>query len=97
MQHQKSGNKKKAATKKTIDNSKLTRNEIKELKKIQKQEKLLQKAKKKYGVTEKNTTDNKIIEKENINKDSSKDNELSERLSKLSKEQQDALLKLLER
>ena len=68
---------------------------MKELKKSQKQEKLLQKAKKKYGVTENGTTDNKIIEKEN--KNSYKGNELSEKLSKLTKEQQDALLKLLER
>lgn len=96
MQHQKKGKTKQAATKK-IDknNSKSTKAEIKELKKKQKQEKLLQKAKKKYGVTENNTTDNKIIEKEN--KDSDKGNELSEKLSKLTKEQQDALLKLLER
>lgn len=98
MQHQKKGKTKQVTTKK-IDknNSKSTKAEIKELKKKQKQEKLLQKAKKKYGVINNNTTENKIIEKENINKDSSKDNELSERLSKLSKEQQDALLKLLER
>ena len=96
MQHQKKGKTKQVTTKK-IDknNSKSTKAEIKELKKSQKQEKLLQKAKKKYGVTENNTTDNKIIEKEN--KDSDKENELSQRLSKLSKEQQDALLKLLER
>ena len=96
MQHQKKGKTKQVTTKK-IDknNSKSTKAEIKELKKKQKQEKLLQKAKKKYGVKENNTTDNKIIEKEN--KDSDKGNELSEKLSKLTKEQQDALLKLLER
>ena len=65
-----------------------------ELKKKQKQEKLLQKAKKKYGITD-NKSQNKIIEKDNNYSD--KGNELSEKLSKLSKEQQDALLKLLER
>ena len=52
MQHQKKGKTKQVTTKK-IDknNSKSTKAEIKELKKSQKQEKLLQKAKKKYGVT----------------------------------------------
>lgn len=96
MQHQKNRKTKQVATKK-IDkrSSKSTKAEIKELKKKQKQEKLLQKAKKKYGVIDNNTTENKIIEKQN--KDNDKRSELSEKLSKLSKEQQDALLKLLER
>lgn len=95
MQHQKKGKNKIAASKK--DTPKSTRQEIKELKKKQKQEKLLQKAKKKYGVTDNNTKNNKIIEKENKKIDSSDDNELLKKLSKLPKEQQDALLKLLER
>ena len=61
---------------------------------LRKQEKLLQKAKKRYGIDD-NKSQNKIIEKDNNYSD--KGNELSEKLSKLSKEQQDALLKLLER
>lgn len=63
--------------------------EIKELKAKQKQEKLLKKAKKKYRITE----NKEVIKQENKNNES----ELTKKLSKLSKEQQDALLKLLER
>lgn len=94
-QYQKSGEKKQIVTKGTNKNTaKTNKNEIKELKKKQKEKKLLQKAKKKYGITD-NKSQNEIIEKDS--KDSDKGNELSEKLSKLSKEQQDALLKLLER
>lgn len=92
MQHQK--NIKNKTSKISKNKSKITKVEVKELKKKQKQEKLLQKAKKKYGVVNTETPiKNKIIEKENIEKN----DELLERLSKLPKEQQDALLKLLER
>ena len=63
------------------------KSEMKELKKKKKQEKLLKKAKKKYGIKE----DKEVIENKNSEK------ELFEKLSKLSKEQQDAFLKLLER
>lgn len=95
LQHQKKNRKK--SNNKT--NSKLDKAKIKEIKKEQKQERMLEKAKKKYKV---NTEANKKIEnKKQIKvikgaKDSNED-ELSKRLSKLSKEQQDALLKLLER
>jgi len=79
---------------------KKNKSEIKELKKKQKQEKLLKKAKKKYKVKEEKE---KIKEKKKKNKDKGKvekdkkQDELIEKLSKLPKEQQDALLKLLER
>lgn len=64
--------------------------EIKELKKKQKQEKLLAKAKKKYKIPD---------EKQENSKEKSQDNQdkIAKKLSKLTKEQQDALLKLLER
>ena len=89
IQHQK-GNRK--STKSTnIEGTKKSKLEIKELKKQLKQEKLLEKAKKKYGT--------KLENKEITTKDENKNNEseLTKKLSKLSKEQQDALLKLLER
>ena len=87
LQHQK-GNKK--STKPTnVENTKKSRSEIKELKKQLKQEKLLEKAKKKYGT--------KLENKEVTKKDENNESELTKKLSKLSKEQQDALLKLLER
>lgn len=69
--------------------------EIKELKKKQKEEKLLEKAKKKYKVTEK--AQKKGIKKEKLKTTKNKEDELAKRLSKLPKEKQDALLKLLER
>ena len=73
---------------------KKSKSEIKELKKKQKQEKLLAKAKKKYKVT-----DEKVEETKEKNVEKSQDNqdEIAKKLSKLSKEQQEALLKLLER
>lgn len=73
---------------------KKSKSEIKELRKKQKQEKLLAKAKKKYKVT-----DEKVEETKEKNVEKSQDNqdEIAKKLSKLSKEQQDALLKLLER
>ena len=98
LQHQK---KKKN---KEVSKNNYTKLEIKERKKKEKQLKILVKARKKYGRKLENDktikTGNKN-RKEKINKtkeriDSNND-ELSRRLSKLSKEQQEALLKLLER
>ena len=87
--HQKKGKHK-------VDKSEIkkSKSEIKELKKKQKQEKLLAKAKKKYKITDEKNEEKteKIVEKSQDNQD-----EIAKKLSKLSKEQQDALLKLLER
>jgi len=97
LQHQKKNKHKSKSTK--IDNSKTTKAEIREMKKKQKQEKILEKARKKYGIKPQDSEKIEAIEKQvEIKKiDDSNKNELSERLSKLSKEQQEALLKLLER
>lgn len=99
LQHQKKSKKKS----KKIDSSKATKAEIKEIKRKQKQAKMLEKARKKYGIKLENTEKETIKEEKEIkvnqvkeSNNSSKD-ELSEKLSKLSKEQQEALLKLLER
>lgn len=73
------------------EKTKISKSEIKELKKAKKQEKLLEKARKKYTKIEMK----KEIVKEKKKKDSSE--ELNKKLSKLTKEQQEALLKLLER
>jgi len=73
------------------EKTKISKSEIKELKKAKKQEKLLEKARKKYKKIEMK----KEIVKEKKKKDSSE--ELNKKLSKLTKEQQEALLKLLER
>ncbi len=89
LQHQKKSKKTKKTSKPKVEKTKL---EIKELKKKQKQEKILAKAKKKYGITE-TKLENKEVKEKEINNES----ELSQKLSKLTKEQQDALLKLLER
>lgn len=70
-------------------------NDARELRKKQKQEKLLMKAKKKYGITE-----NTEIVKSSETKEEKKDKanqELAEKLSKLTKEEQEILLKLLGR
>ena len=99
LQHQKK-NKDKSYKANT---SKTTKAEIREMKKKQKQAKMLEKARKKYGVkpkkyeieTIKDKTETKLNEikkSDNSNKD-----ELSEKLANLSKEQQEALLKLLDR
>ena len=73
---------------------KIDKQSAKEIKRKQKQEKLLMKAKKKYGITE-----NVEIIRSNKTKDKidKKDNELIEKLSKLTKEEQEVLLKLLGR
>lgn len=89
LQHQK---KRKIKSKNNENITKLTKNEIKEIKKKRKQEKLLLKAKKKYGILE-----TKELLKDENNDQKSTESELSKKLSKLSKEQQDALLKLLDR
>lgn len=62
-----------------------------EFKKLKKQEILLKKAEKKFGTTKKKIKNKEIL------KETKKDNtdELTKKLSQLSKEQQDALLKLL--
>lgn len=95
LQHQK---KRKKSIKSNTENIKKSKSEIKELKKKQKQEKLLAKARKKYGVPETKLEQHKeVIKQETNNNEKNKESELSQKLSKLSKEQQDALLKLLER
>ena len=87
--HQKKGKKK--INKSEIKKSK---SEIKELKKKQKQEKLLSKAKKKYKITDEKVEETK---EKNVEKSQNNQEEIAKKLSKLSKEQQEALLKLLER
>ena len=84
LQHQKKGKK---INKSKVEKTKPNKPQIKKLKKKKKQEKLLTKEKKKHAI-------NETIENKEINNTES---ELSQKLSKLSKEQQDALLKLLER
>lgn len=101
LQHQKKN--KKASKVKKVKQSKeelkeikkQAKIEIKERKKKQKEEKLLKKAKKKY---ETKKAKSKNIKKKTIEENQKdKTNELTQRLSKLPKEQQEALLKLLER
>lgn len=70
------------------EKNKISKTEIKELKKTKRQEKLLAKATKKYS---------KIENKKEIIKGKDNSEELNKKLSKLTKEQQEALLKLLER
>lgn len=103
LQHQK----KKTKTVKS-DNTNISKSEIKKMKQLQKQEKMLEKARKKYGIitenvdkvetTEKVQTEKIEIKNNEENSDNSKsNNELAEKLSKLTKEQQEAILKLIER
>lgn len=95
LQHQK---KRKKSINSNTENIKKSKSEIKELKKKQKKKKLLAKARKKYGVPETKLEQHKeVIKQETNNNEKNKESELSQKLSKLSKEQQDALLKLLER
>lgn len=96
LQHQKKKKIRKKKEKKT-NTSKI---EIKEMKRKQEQEKLLEKARKKYSKKLEKLKDNETIKEklqETKEKDNSNNDELLDRLSKLSKEQQEALLKLLER
>lgn len=93
--HQKK-NKKQLKSKNKDTKQKLSKGEIKELKAKQKQEKLLKKNNKKANRKSKRNK----IEKDNtetIEKNKNSESELVEKLSKLTKEQQDVLLKLLER
>lgn len=93
LQHQK---KRKKSINSNTENIKKSKSEIKELKKKQKKKKLLAKARKKYGVPETKLEQHKeVIKQETNNNEKNKESELSQKLSKLSKEQQDALLKLL--
>jgi hypothetical protein len=102
LQHQKK--KSKAAN---IENNKTSKAEIRKMKELQKQAKMLEKAKKKYGITTENIDESETIRKEKRTKDSkikniensnnSTNNELTEKFSKLTKEQQEAILKLIER
>lgn len=87
--HQKKGKKNARLSKEEIKKHKL---EIKEMKKKQKQEKILEKARKKYKVNEPKVENKEVKEIKNDTND-----ELSKKLSSLSKEQQELLLKLLER
>ena len=93
LQHEK--NKKET---KIVKDKTLSKSEIKELKKKQKQEKLLSKAKKKYKITENKEIirSDETKEKNEETKDGNKA-ELTQRLSKLTKEEQEILLKLLGR
>lgn len=87
--HQKKSKNNTNISKQEIKKNKL---EIKEMREKQKREKILEKARKKYKVTETITENKEVTE----TKDNEK-NELTEKLSKLSKEEQELLLKLLER
>ena len=87
--HQKKGKKNAGLSKEEIKKHKL---EIKEMKKKQKQEKILEKARKKYKVNEPKVENKEVKEIKNETND-----ELSKKISSLSKEQQELLLKLLER
>lgn len=73
-----------------------TKYKIKELKKRQKQEKILAKAKRKYKIPETKNESKEVTKKEESIQEN-KESELSKKLSKLSGEQVDALLKLLQR
>ena len=85
--------KKKGKVSKNAKMQTIKKNEIKETRKKQKQEKLLMKAKKKYGITE-NTG---IIRSNETEEKKDASNELAQKLSKLTKEEQEILLKLLGR
>lgn len=87
--YQKKGKKNAGLSKEEIKKNKL---EIKEMKKKQKQEKILEKARKKYKVNEP-----KVENKEETEIKNNTNDELTKKLSLLSKEQQELLLKLLER
>ena len=89
--------KKKGKKSKSRQMQKIDKQSAKEIKRKQKQEKLLMKAKKKYGITENVEIIRSNKTKDNIEKIDKKDNELIEKLSKLTKEEQEILLKLLGR
>ena len=89
--------KKKGKKSKSHQMQKIDKQSAKEIKRKQKQEKLLMKAKKKYGVTENAEIIRSNKTKDIIEKTDKKDNELIEKISKLTKEEQEVLLKLLGR
>ena len=89
--------KKKGKKSKSRQMQKIDKQSAKEIKRKQKQEKLLMKAKKKYGITENVEIIRSNKTKDIIEKTDKKDNELIEKLSKLTKEEQEVLLKLLGR
>ena len=89
--------KKKGKKSKSHQMQKIDKQSAKEIKRKQKQEKLLMKAKKKYGITENAEIIRSNKTKDNIEKIDKKDKELIEKLSKLTKEEQEILLKLLGR
>ena len=89
--------KKKGKKSKSRQMQKIDKQSAKEIKRKQKQEKLLMKAKKKYGITENAEIIRSNKTKDNIEKTDKKDNELIEKISKLTKEEQEVLLKLLGR
>lgn len=89
--------KKKGKKSKSHQMQKIDKQSAKEIKRKQKQEKLLMKAKKKYGITENAEIIRSNKTKDNIEKTDKKDNELIEKISKLTKEEQEVLLKLLGR
>ena len=94
--HQKKGKSYANLSKDEIRKSKL---EIKEMRKNQKREKILEKARKRYNIAEpkEEIKENKTVEQPQQETKDNDNNELTEKISKLSKEQQDLLLKLLER
>ena len=89
--------KKKGKKSKSRQMQKIDKQSAKEIKRKQKQEKLLMKAKKKYGITENVEIIRSNKTKDIIEKTDKKDNELIEKISKLTKEEQEVLLKLLGR
>ena len=89
--------KKKGKKSKSRQMQKIDKQSAKEIKRKQKQEKLLMKAKKKYGITENAEIIRSNKTKDIIEKTDKKDNELIEKISKLTKEEQEVLLKLLGR
>ena len=84
--------KKKGKKSKSHQMQKIDKQSAKEIKRKQKQEKLLMKAKKKYGITENAEIIRSNKTKDIIEKTDKKDNELIEKLSKLTKEEQEVLL-----
>ena len=89
--------KKKGKKSKSHQMQKIDKQSAKEIKRKQKQEKLLMKAKKKYGITENAEIIRSNKTKDIIEKTDKKDNKLIEKISKLTKEEQEVLLKLLGR
>ena len=85
--------KKKGKKSKSHQMQKIDKQSAKEIKRKQKQEKLLMKAKKKYGITE----NAEIMRSNETEEKKEESNELAQKLSTLTKEEQEILLKLLGR